>query len=245
MTSQIYSISKRELKGYFGSPVAYVFIFFFLILCGLFTFQFSMLFEYNQATLRGFFMWQPWLYLFLIPAVAMRLWAEERRSRTIEILFTLPVTVGQTVAAKFLAAWLFIGIALLLTFPMVMTVAYLGDPDMGAIATGYLGCFLMAGAYLAVGSLMSSLTRSQVVGFILSVVVCFVLVIAGWPPITSWLVNWLPMGVVNFIANLSLMTHFASIQRGFIDSRDLLYYASVIFFMLFANTAVLTMRKAS
>jgi ABC-2 type transport system permease protein len=244
MISQIFSISKRELKGYFGSPVAYVFIFFFLVLCGFFTFQFSGLYESNQASLRAFFVWQPWLYLFLIPAVGMRLWAEERRSRTIEILLTLPVTVGQAVVGKFIAAWLFVVIALLLTFPLVLTVSYLGDPDMGAIFTGYLGCFLMAGAYLAVGSLMSSLTRSQVIGFILSVVLCLLLVISGWPPITSWLSQWLSVGVVDFIANLSFITHFESIQRGVIDTRDIVYYASVIFFMLFANTAVLTMRKA-
>lgn len=245
MNSQIYSISKRELKGYFGSPVAYVFIFFFLVLCGFFTFQFSNLYESNQASLRGFFVWQPWLYLFLIPAVAMRLWAEERRSRTIEILLTLPVTVGQAVLGKFFAAWIFIGIALLLTFPMVITVAYLGNPDLGAIFTGYLGCFLMAGAYLSVGSLMSSLTRSQVIGFVFSVVVCMVLVLAGWPPVTDWFVSWAPVGIVDFIVNLSFITHFDSIQRGVIDSRDVLYYASVMFFMLFVNTAVLNMRRAS
>ena len=245
MISPIFSISKRELKGYFGSPVAYVFIFFFLVFCGFFTFQFSSLYESNQASLRGFFVWQPWLYLFLIPAVAMRLWAEERRSRTIEILLTLPVTVGQAVMGKFFAAWIFIGIALLLTFPMVITVAYLGNPDLGAILTGYLGCFLMAGAYLSVGSLMSSLTRSQVIGFVFSVFVCLILVLAGWPPVTDWFVSWAPVSVVDFIVNLSFITHFDSIQRGVIDSRDLLYYASVMFFMLFINTAVLNMRKAS
>ncbi len=245
MLKHIYSISKRELKGYFGSPVAYVFIVIFLILCGFFTFQLGQFYEARQADLRAFFIWQPWLYLFLIPAAAMRLWAEERRSRTIEILFTLPVTVGETVLGKFLASWLFIGIALLLTFPLVITVLYLGNPDMGSIATGYLGCFLMAGAYLAVGSLMSSLTRSQVIGFVLSVMVCLLLVLIGWPPITNWLVAMTDKAsIVNFIAGFSFISHFESIERGVLDSRDLLYFGSVIVFMLFVNTTMLNLRKA-
>ena len=168
----IYSIIKREMSGYFGSPVAYVFIVIFLILCGFFTFQFGDFYNSNDASLRTFFVWHPWLYLFLIPAVAMRMWAEERRTRTIELLLTLPVTLPQAILGKFLAGWLFIGIALSLTFPMVITVCYLGNPDIGQIIAGYIGSFLLAGCYLAVGSFASSLTRNQVVAFIICLVIC-------------------------------------------------------------------------
>ena len=179
------SIIKREMSGYFGSPVAYVFIVIFLILCGFFTFQFGDFYNSNDASLRAFFVWHPWLYLFLIPAVAMRMWAEERRTRTIELLLTLPVTLPQAILGKFLAGWLFIGIALVLTFPMVITVCYLGNPDIGQIIAGYIGSFLLAGCYLAVGSFASSLTRNQVVAFIICLVICLFFVIAGWGPVTE------------------------------------------------------------
>lgn len=241
----IVSIIKREMSGYFGSPVAYVFIVIFLILCGFFTFQFGDFYNSNDASLRTFFVWHPWLYLFLIPAVAMRMWAEERRTRTIELLLTLPVTLPQAIIGKFLAGWLFIGIALLLTFPMVITVAYLGDPDFGQIAAGYIGSFLLAGCYLAVGSFASSLTRNQVVAFIICLVVCLFFVVAGWPPVTETLSTTVPLSVANFIASLSFMYRFDSVQRGVIDSRDLIYYASLITFMLAATSVVLTSRKAS
>ena len=233
------------MSGYFGSPVAYVFIVIFLILCGFFTFQFGDFYNSNDASLRTFFVWHPWLYLFLIPAVAMRMWAEERRTRTIELLLTLPVTLPQAIIGKFLAGWLFIGIALLLTFPMVITVAYLGDPDFGQIAAGYIGSFLLAGCYLAVGSFASSLTRNQVVAFIICLVVCLFFVVAGWPPVTETLSTTVPLSVANFIASLSFMYRFDSVQRGVIDSRDLIYYASLITFMLAATSVVLTSRKAS
>lgn len=241
----IYSIIKREMSGYFGSPVAYVFIVIFLILCGFFTFQFGDFYNSNDASLRTFFVWHPWLYLFLIPAVAMRMWAEERRTRTIELLLTLPVTLPQAILGKFLAGWLFIGIALSLTFPMVITVCYLGNPDIGQIIAGYIGSFLLAGCYLAVGSFASSLTRNQVVAFIICLVICLFFVIAGWGPVTEALATTVPLSVANFIASLSFMYRFDSVQRGVIDSRDLIYYASLITFMLSATSVVLTSRKAS
>ncbi|MBR4465931.1 ABC transporter permease subunit [bacterium] len=241
----IVSIIKREMSGYFGSPVAYVFIVIFLILCGFFTFQFGDFYNSNDASLRAFFVWHPWLYLFLIPAVAMRMWAEERRTRTIELLLTLPVTLPQAILGKFLAGWLFIGIALVLTFPMVITVCYLGNPDIGQIIAGYIGSFLLAGCYLAVGSFASSLTRNQVVAFIICLVICLFFVIAGWGPVTEALATTVPLSVANFIASLSFMYRFDSVQRGVIDSRDLIYYASLITFMLAATSVVLTSRKAS
>jgi len=238
-------ILKREFSGYFGSPVAYVFIVIFLMLCGFFTFSLSRFYEMGQADLRAFFDWHPWLYLFLVPAVAMRLWAEERRTGTLELLLTLPVTLVQVILGKFLAAWLFIGVALVLTFPMVWTVAYLGDPDMGAIMCGYLGSFLMAGAYLSVGCMTSAMTRNQVISFILSVVICLFLVLAGWPPVTDVLRGWAPVWLVNVVSGFSFMPHFASMERGVLDLRDFCYFASVMFFMLFANGVILQNRRAN
>lgn len=237
-------IIKRELAGYFGSPVAYVFIVIFLLLSGFFTFSVSNFYEHGQADLRGFFVWHPWIYLFLIPAVAMRLWAEERRTGTIELILTLPVTLTEVILGKFLAAWLFLGLALLLTFPLVLTVIYLGDPDLGAILSSYIGSFLLAGAYLSVGSMTSSLTRNQVISFILSVVICLFLVLAGWRPVTDVLSGWAPRWLVDVISGFSFMPHFTSMERGVLDLRDLLYYFSVMFFMLFSNGVVLQNRKA-
>ena len=235
----------REFGGYFGSPVAYVFIVIFLMLCGFFTFSLSHFYEIGQADLRAFFEWHPWIFLFLVPAVAMRLWAEERRTGTMELILTLPVTLVQVIVGKFLAAWIFIGVALVLTFPMVLTVAYLGDPDMGAILCGYFGSFLMAGAYLSVGSMTSAMTRNQVISFILSVVICLFLVLAGWPPVTDALTGWAPVWLVNVVAGFSFMPHFASMERGVVDLRDLIYFGSVIFFMLFANGVILQNRRAN
>ena len=238
-------ILKREFAAYFGSPVAYVFIVIFLLLSGFFTFMISQFYEAGQADLRGFFDWHPWIFLFLIPAVGMRLWAEERRTGTIELILTLPVSLTQLILGKFLAAWLFIGVALLLTFPMFLTVVYLGDPDTGAVFSAYLGSFLLAGAYLSVGCMTSSLTRNQVISFILSVVICLFLVLAGWPPVTDFFSGWAPIWLVNIVSGFSFMSHFASIERGVIDLRDLCYYLSVIFFMLFANGVILQNRRAS
>ena len=238
-------IFKREFSAYFGSPVAYVFIVVFLLLSGFFTFMISHFYEAGQADLRGFFDWQPWIFLFLVPAVGMRLWAEERRTGTLELVLTLPVSLTQIILGKFLAAWLFIGVALLLTFPTFVTVIYLGDPDTGAIFSAYLGSFLLAGAYLSVGCMTSSLTRNQVISFILSVVICFFLVIAGWPPVTDFFSGWAPIWLVNIVSGFGFMTHFASIERGVIDLSDLCYFLSVIFFMLFANGVILQNRRAS
>ena len=238
------AVIKRELAGYFGSPVAYVFIVIFLLICGFFTFSVSHFYELGQADLRAFFEWHPWLFLFLIPAVAMRLWADEWRSGTIELMLTLPITLSEMVMGKFIAAWLFIGIALVLTFPLVLTVIYLGDPDLGAIFCAYFGSFLMAGAYLSVGSMTSSLTRNQVISFILSLVICLFLVLAGWSPVIDVLSGWAPLWLVDIVSGISFMPHFASIQRGVLDLRDLMYYLSVMFFMLFANGVILKNRRA-
>jgi ABC-2 type transport system permease protein len=241
----VMAVIKRELGGYFGSPVAYVFIVIFLLLCGFFTFSVSHFYELGQADLRAFFEWHPWIFLFLIPAVAMRLWADEWRTGTIELMLTLPITLKEVILGKFLAAWLFIAIGLFLTFPLVLTVLYLGDPDVGAISCAYLGSFLMAGAYLSVGSMTSSFTRNQVISFILSLVICLFLVLAGWSPVTDVLSGWAPAWIVDVVSGFSFMPHFASIQRGVLDLRDLAYYLSVIFFMLFVNGVILQNRRAS
>jgi len=241
----VMAVIKRELAGYFGSPVAYVFIVIFLLLCGFFTFSVSHFYELGQADLRAFFEWHPWIFLFLIPAVTMRLWADEWRTGTIELMLTLPITLKEVILGKFLAAWLFIAIGLFLTFPLVLTVLYLGDPDLGAILCAYLGSFLMAGAYLSVGNMTSSFTRNQVISFILSLVICLFLVLAGWSPVTDVLSGWAPAWIVDVVSGFSFMPHFASIQRGVLDLRDLAYYLSVIFFMLFVNGVILLNRRAS
>ena len=240
----IWTITKRELSGYFASPVAYVFIVIFLLLNGFFTFMLGGFFEMGEASLTySFFRWHPWLYLFLVPAAGMRLWAEERRLGTMELLLTMPITAWQAIVGKFLASWIFLIIALALTFPVVITVNYLGDPDLGAILTGYLGSALLAGAYLAVTCLTSALTRNQVISFILSVVICFFLILAGWEPVTRLVMNIAP-NLVNFIASFSVMPHFLGFQRGVIDSRDLLFFLSVIGFSLFCNGVVIRNLRA-
>ncbi len=235
---------KRELGGYFGSPVAYIFMVIFLLLCGFFTFSVSHFYEMGQADLSGFFEWHPWIFLFLMPAVAMRLWAEERRTGTMELILTLPITLTEAILGKFIAAWIFVTLALVLTFPIVLTVIYLGEPDLGAIYCGYFGSFLMAGAYLSVGSMTSSLTKNQVISFILSVVICLFLVLAGWPPVTDALSGWAPMWLVDLVSGFGFMSHYASIKRGVIDIRDLVYYFSVITFMLFATGIILQNRRS-
>jgi ABC-2 type transport system permease protein len=239
------AIIKRELVGYFESPVAYVFIVIFLLLIGFFTFSVSRFYETGQADMRAFFQWHPWIYLFLVPAIGMRLWADERRTGTIELLMTLPITLTEAILGKFLAAWLFIGTALILTFPLVLTVAYLGNPDLGAVLSAYLGSFLLGGAYLSVAIMTSSLTRNQVISFILAVVICLFLVLAGWAPVTDILSGWAPLWLVQVVSGFSFMPHFVSIERGVLDLRDLFYYFSVIFFMLFANGVVLQNRRAA
>ncbi|MEM7281034.1 MAG: ABC transporter permease subunit [Pseudomonadota bacterium] len=244
--SNISIVFKRELKSYFATPVAYVFIVIFLIAANTFAFQFGGLYEQNQAELgRSFFQWHPWLYLFLIPAIAMRLWAEERKSGSIELLATLPITLWEMVLAKFLAAWAFSGIALALTFPIWVTVNYLGDPDNGVIFTAYLGSFLMAGSFLAIGSCMSALTKNQVIAFIVTVVTCFLFLLMGSPLVTDVLQGWLPQSIVDGVSALSFITHFASISKGVIDFRDLVYFGLMIGFWLYATKVVLELTKAN
>jgi ABC-2 type transport system permease protein len=237
-------IMRRELSGYFATPLAYVFILIFLVLANWFTFYLGGLFERGQADLNPFFNFHPWLYLFLIPALSMRLWAEERKSGSIELLMTLPVTLWQAVLGKFLAAWLFAGIALALTFPLWITVNYLGAPDNGAILAAYVGSLLLAAGFLAIGSCMSALTRNQVVAFILGVVVCFVFLLAGFPMVLDAFRGWAPQTLVDAIASLSFLTHFESIAKGVIDFRDLLYFAMLIVYFLLATVVVLDVRKA-
>ena len=242
--SAITTVCKRELRSYFATPVAYVFIVIFLVLSSAFTFYLGNFYERGQADLLPFFSFLPWLYLFLVPAVSMRLWSEERKSGTIELLLTLPITMWQAVTGKFLAAWLFIGIALALTFPLWITVNYLGDPDNGVIFASYLGAWLMAGAFLAIGSCISAATRNQVVAFILTVVVCFLLVMAGFPLVLDAFRSWAPQVLVDAIASLSFLTHFSSISKGVIDLRDLLYFVLMTGFWLYASAIVIDLKKA-
>ena len=240
----IRTVFKRELASYFATPVAYVFIVIFLLLAGAFTFYIGNFFQRGQADLLPFFIYHPWLYLFLVPAVSMRLWSEERKGGTIELLLTLPLTMWQAVVGKFLAAWVFVGIALVLTFPIWITVNYLGSPDNGVIFASYLGSFLMAGAFLAIGSCLSACTRNQVVAFILTVVVCFLFLLAGFPLVLDVFKAWAPQGIVDAIAGLSFTAHFDAISRGVIDLRDLLYFILTIAFWLYASAVVIDLKKA-
>ena len=241
--SQTLNIMRRELAAYFATPVAWVFIVIFLVMTGVFTFYLGGFYERGIADLEPFFRFHPWLYLFLVPAISMRLWAEERRSGTIELLLTLPLSLAEAVLGKFLAAWLFLGISLALTFPIWITVNYLGDPDNGAILAAYIGSWLMAGGMLAIGSCLSALTRNQVVAFILSVVVCFMFLLSALPMVTSLFSSWAPQALVDAVAGLSFLSHFADISKGVIDLRDLVYFALVILFWLLANMIVLELRK--
>ncbi len=237
-------VMRRELASYFATPLAYVFILIFLVLASAFTFYLGGFYERGQADLDPFFTFHPWLYLFLIPALSMRLWAEERKSGTIELLMTQPLTVWDAVLGKFLAAWVFTALALALTFPLWITVNYLGKPDNGTIIAAYLGSLMLAGGFLAIGSCMSALTRNQVVAFILGVVVCFVFLLAGFPLVLDVFRGWAPVALVDAIASLSFLTHFESIQKGVIDVRDLLYFGMLIGFFLLATTITLELRKA-
>lgn len=240
----VLNLMRREFTGYFATPVAYVFIVIFLVMTGVFTFYLGNFYERGIADLDPFFRFHPWLYLFLVPAISMRLWAEERKSGTIELLLTLPLTLWQVVIAKFLAAWLFLGLALGLTMPVWLTVNYLGAPDNGAILAAYLGSWLMAGGFLAIGACMSALTRNQVVAFILSVVACFAFMLSGLPMIMNLFSGWAPQVVLDGIASLSFLAHFADISKGVIDLRDLVYFALVIAFFLVSNMIVLELKKA-
>ena len=240
----IITIFKRELSSYFATPVAYVFIVIFLIMSGALTFYLGSFYERGQADLIPFFQFHPWLYLFLVPAIAMRLWAEERKTGSIELLMTLPISVGQSVMGKYLAAWIFIGIALVLTFPIWITVNYLGNPDNGVIFAAYLGSFLMAGGFLAIGSCISAMTKNQVIAFIITVVICFIFLLAGSALVLNFFKVWIPQSIVDAISSLSFLTHYASIAKGVIDLRDIIYFVTLIGFWLYANALVVDMKKA-
>ena len=242
--NNVMAVMRRELKSYFLTPVAYVFIVIFLILSNTFTFYLGNFYERSQADLMPFFNFHPWLYLFLVPALSMRLWAEERKSGSIELLMTLPIELWQAVVGKYLAAWLFTALALALTFPIWITVNYLGDPDNGVILAAYVGSLLMAGGFLAVGSCISAATKNQVIAFILSVVACFVLLLSGFSMVLDLFSSWAPQALIDTIASLSFLTHFASISKGVIDLRDLVYFALLIGVMLYANAIVLELKKA-
>lgn len=242
--SNVMAVMRRELRSYFLTPVAYVFIVIFLILSNTFTFYLGSFYERGQADLTPFFNFHPWLYLFLVPALSMRLWAEERKSGSIELLMTLPIELWQAVVGKYLAAWLFTALALGLTFPIWITVNYLGDPDNGVILAAYLGSLLMAGGFLAVGSCISATTKNQVIAFILSVVACFALLLAGFSMVLDLFSAWAPQTLVDTVASLSFLTHFESISKGVIDLRDIVYFALLIGVMLYANAIVLELKKA-
>jgi ABC-2 type transport system permease protein len=238
-------VARRELRAYFAAPLAYVFIVIFLGLAGALTFYVGNWLERGRADLDVFFQWHPWLYLFLVPAVGMRLWAEERKSGTIEFLMTLPVTTFQAVLGKFLAAWLFIGSALALTFPMWITVNLLGTPDNGVILASYLGSWLTAGAMLAISAAVSALTRNQVIAFVLAAAVCFVFLMSGLEMVQALFRGWAPPAVLELVRNLSLLSTFDTITQGVIDVRSLVLFGSLIAACLFINTAIVELNKGS
>ena len=238
------AVFKREFSGYFSTPVAYVFIVTFLFLTSVFTFYIGSFYERNQADLEPFFSFHPWLYLFLIPAISMRLWSEERKTGTIELLMTLPIAIHEAVIGKFLAAWGFTLVAVVLTFPMWITVNYLGRPDNTVILASYIGSLFMAGGFLAIGSCVSALTKSQVIAFVISVVICFLFLLSGFPLVLDFFRAWAPQAVVNAVASFSFLTHFESIKKGVIDIRDLIYFVTLICFWLYANVVVIETRKA-
>ena len=235
----IWTITKRELAGYFNSPVAYVFLVIFLLMTAAFTFLIGQFIDRGQATLQAFFMWHPWLYLFLVPAVGMRLWSEERRLGTMELLLTMPITLWQCIIGKFLASWIFLTLALTMTFPIWITANYLGDPDDNIIVASYIGSFFLAGAYLSITSMTSAFTRNQVISFILSVVICLFLVLCGWPPVTDVVETLAPRSIVEFVAAFSVMPSIEQFNNGQINSRAVIYFLSVIGFPLFATSIII------
>jgi len=238
------AIYKREINSYFKTPIAYVFIVIFIFLNGIFTFKLANFYEANQADLRSFFLWHPWIYLFLVPAISMRFWSEERKSGTIELLFTLPVKPEIAIIAKFLAAWTFILINLLLTFPMVITVNYLGNPDNGVILVSYFGSFLMAGSYLSIGSVFSSITKNQIISFIVTAVACLTLILIGFTPFIKFFSSILPDFIIEQLRAISFISHFDSLQKGVIDLRDIIFFISIIFCGLYATFIVLEEKKS-
>jgi len=241
----IFIIAKREFRAYFSTPVAYVFLVIFLAMTGSFAFFIGGFFSRGQADLVAFFSYHPWLYLALIPAISMRLWAEERKSGTIELLMTLPISTFEAVIGKFMAAWAFTGIALVLTFPMWVTVNVLGNPDNGVIITSYFGSFFMAGAFLAIGSCLSAVTKNQVIAFIVSATVCFLFTMSGLDLVLDFFRGWAPDLLVETIASLSFLTHFQAVTNGVIDLRDVVFFVSLIAFWLFANVIVVDLKKSA
>jgi ABC-2 type transport system permease protein len=237
------AVFKRELKSYFTTPLAYVFLVIFLFFAGYLTFK-QGFYQTRQADMRAFFINLPMLFVFMVPSTAMRLWAEERKAGSIELLLTLPITIKQAVLGKYLAAWLFLTIALILTFPMVITVCYLGNPDMGLIITGYIACFLMAGGFLAIGCFFSALSKNQVISFVLSVVACAVFVYAGNPSTLNYASGFLPVGMVNTLEQMSIQTHFESMQKGVLAFADISYFVLLIAGWVAASCIILDERKA-
>lgn len=241
--SPVAAVVRRELRSYFVTPVAYVFLVIFLVMAGILTFYAGDFYERRQADLQPFFVMHPWLYLVLVPAVSMRMWAEEAKGGTLELLLSLPLTLGQAMLGKFIAAWLFIGLALFLTFPIWLTVNYLGSPDNGVILAGYIGSWLMAGAFLAIGACLSAVTQSQVVAFVLTLVVCFLLILVGQSQVMEFFQGALPRKLVNGLAHLSMLRHFEAISRGVLDMRDLLYFVLSMAAWLTAGVLVLDLKR--
>ena len=237
------AVFRREFAAYFATPIAFVFLVIFLFSMGVFTFYVGHFFDSGVADLSLFFNYHPWLYLFLLPALAMRLWAEEKRSGSIELLLTLPVPVWATVLGKFLAAWAFAGLALALTFPIWITVNYLGSPDNGVILASYVGSFLMAGAYLSIGAAISAATSNQVIAFVVSVVVCFLFTVAGAPVVIDAFQGWAPVTLVDAVSSFSFITHFSAITEGVIDLRDLVFFGSLMALFLTANVLIVDLSK--
>jgi ABC-2 type transport system permease protein len=237
-------IAGRELGSYFATPVAVVFIVIFLALQGALTFNLGNFLGRNQADLQPFFTFLPWVLLLLVPALTMRMWAEERRSGTIELLLTLPISSWQAVVGKFLAAWAFTTIALALTFPFIITVNYLGSPDNGVIACGYFGALLLAGAFLSVGAAVSAATKNQVIAFVLAVAVCFLVVVSGTQLVTDFLSRNAP-DLAEFARRFSAADRYQSFSRGVIEARDMVYFTSFIAFFLFLNTVVVNHTRAN
>ena len=241
--SPVSAVTRRELRSYFATPVAYVFLVIFLVLAGILTFYAGDFYERGQADLQPFFEMHPWLYLILVPALTMRMWAEEAKGGTLELLLTLPLTLWQAMLGKFLAAWLFIGLALVLTFPIWITVNYLGSPDNGVILAGYVGSWLMAGTFIAIGACLSALTRNQVVAFILTALVCVLLILAGQPQVLDFFQGALPRRLVNAVAHLSMLRHFEAISRGVLDLRDLVYFLLSTLGWLIAGVLLLDLKR--
>ncbi len=241
--SPVVAVMRRELRSYFVTPVAYVFLVIFLVLSGILTFYVGDFYERGQADLQPFFAMHPWLYLILVPAITMRMWAEEANGGTLELLLTLPLALWQAMVGKFLAAWVFIGLALALTFPIWITVNYLGAPDNGVIVAGYLGSWLMAGTFVAIGACLSALTRSQVVAFILTALVCVLLILVGQPQIVDFFHDTLPRKLINGVAHLSMLRHFEAIARGVLDVRDALYFVLSMLGWLLAGVLLLDLKR--